>query len=107
MNRKRVVEFQKLVAAQEKVAPCPKAGVSLQRKVGIFESGGVQLMELHGGWELTRGLVVIENSKRRNNGAAPRRHLIDVKEKPIRKEKDLRRNGGKIPPGKLSQKGQV
>src|SRR5258705_673073 len=64
-------------------------------------------MELHGRREMARGFVVVENRKRRDDGAAPRRHLVQVEEKPVREKEDFRRDRGQVFPRKLSEKREV
>ena len=64
-------------------------------------------MELHVGRKVACGLVVIEDCQRRDDRAAPRRHLVEVKKEPFREEEDFRRDGGQVLPRKLAEKGQI
>ena len=107
VNGELVVELQEFVAPEKKVPPSPEARVLFEREVGIFESCRIELVELHGRGEMAHGLVVIENRQRRDDRPAPRRHLVEVEEKPIREEEDLRRDGGQVLPRKLAEKRKV
>jgi hypothetical protein len=107
MNGDLVVDPEKSVAAKKKVPPSPEPGMLLERKIGIFEAGRIQLVKMHRRRKRTRGLVVVEDGERRDNRAAPRRHLVKIEEKPVWEEKDLRRNRGQILPGKLPKKRQI
>ena len=107
MNRQLVVNLQEFVATEKKVPPSPKARVLFEREVGILKSCRIELVELHGRGEMAHGLVVIENRQRRDDRPAPRGHLIEIEEEPIREEEDLGRDSGQELPRKLAEESKV
>ena len=81
------------VQHQKKIAPTYEFLRPLQMQPRVFPTANEQLIHAHGGGNFLERLARISNRERHQDGARPRRDLVDIEPKPIGEKHDLWRNG--------------
>ena len=100
-------KLQNVIYAQEKIAPGEETLVARQTKILVLGAERIKLVQLFVAGQRARRLEMIDDRERHEHGAAPGRHLVNVKRRPLRQQNHLHRDGGQIFPGKLAQQREI